>query len=198
MSYAMNVLPFMRDVKVIVDIGAHHGDFAEALLCVGAEIYCLEPYPYNFEMLSKRLSGRTNVKLFNYGISSFSGRILMFDDCPSTLCSFEERWPREEFKDLFLSDRTLEVGVKSWTAFLLDIGKHPDFVKIDCEGHDTVIIREILKHGFLPRFLMFEANLKKDDVLLGEILANGYHEIARWSLDAERGRFDIFYEITKG
>lgn len=61
---------------VIFDVGAHHGKIANRYkeLFPDSTIYCFEPYPESFEILSRKFSSDNNVFLVNKAVSDKKGK----------------------------------------------------------------------------------------------------------------------------
>ena len=75
---------FPRDHEVVVfDVGGNVGDYAiECLNSPGknARLYCFEPGHSAFEILARRLAGRVNVRLFNFGFGAEEKSAFLFMD----------------------------------------------------------------------------------------------------------------------
>ncbi len=56
--------------RVLFDVGANSGDFAEAVLDIGYEVFCFEAVPETFERLNARMAGRPRVRIFNLALGS--------------------------------------------------------------------------------------------------------------------------------
>src|ERR1700690_665152 len=57
------------DDKRVIDVGAEHGSFAQALLESGAEaIYAVEPYPPNVTVLRDRFKDQAAVRIFEMAL----------------------------------------------------------------------------------------------------------------------------------
>jgi len=66
---------------VVFDVGANKGDYSREVININPEInvYAFEPHPKTFKKLSENLSGTTNIKIINKGLSDASGVLALYD-----------------------------------------------------------------------------------------------------------------------
>jgi len=65
-AFLYNFLPN----RVLLDVGANVGDFAEVVSESGYQVYSFEPFPAAFDRLKRRMTNRSNVKTFNFALGS--------------------------------------------------------------------------------------------------------------------------------
>jgi FkbM family methyltransferase len=73
-------IPFVEDVRVVVDVGANCGA-ATVLLAhkyPGAQVYALEPGPEPFALLERNTAGLANVQVFNLGLSGSDDEVVLY------------------------------------------------------------------------------------------------------------------------
>jgi FkbM family methyltransferase len=70
-SFLYSYLPSRR----LIDVGAHVGEFSEALLGAGYEVYAFEPAPPIYEQLISRLSGQDDFHPFQLALGSSEGEM---------------------------------------------------------------------------------------------------------------------------
>ena len=156
---------------VCFDVGAHVGEYSEALLSRGAAlVIAFEPTPSTYSMLRERIGHHANIRVENSAVGELIGDIHF--DVPiltsdSTLAS----------RDIAMTAISanaysrITVAMTSLDAFAERTGIHPDFVKIDVEGYELEVILGMtnLLLSDPPKAIQFEFNqhlLKRHQTLL--------------------------------
>jgi FkbM family methyltransferase len=144
------------DEAVIVDVGAHYGNYARAALAAfngRARIECFEPDPANYDTLTERLG--TKARCHSIGLSDTPGMAQLFandKNCPSL--------HPDIFTDTgFPATHSTEVEVDTLDRVMerLGIGR-VDLLKLDVEGHELAVLRgaaRLLAEGRV-RVIQFE------------------------------------------
>lgn len=194
---------FFKEPGLAVDCGAHYGDFAIALAQRGWTVHALEPHPNNYERLLEQIKEENrkgsirarSIRTWNLGLSDSRREMLLYDDCPSTICTVEDRWKREAFPSYFKTDSHVRVLLVDWSSFCVHRSLEPDFLKIDAEGHDPCILKNVLMKGPRPRAIMheYDANDLRWPEVLTMLTTRGYQMVRMFSLDGNRGMWDYVW-----
>lgn len=145
----------------VVDIGANVGHYTlllAKLVGEGGRIIALEPIPDTFRLLSENVafSSSRNITLINGAI---------YSECKEVGFTV----PANNYYQSHMSDNG-EIRVMCFTLdSLIPVDWSTDFIKIDAEGCDEIIIRD--SKGFIERhrpIIMSEITIKKACELAGE------------------------------
>jgi len=133
--------------KLIIDVGGHIGSFAlfAKSLWPESKVITIEPLPVNYARLCNALSGLPNVFTTNAAIvvepiqSQFVD-VFLSDDGNTAAASTMRTTCRES-----ISARAMSI------CELLSKNKWPDvdLLKLDCEGEEGPILRDLARMGFL-------------------------------------------------
>jgi len=122
---------------VVIDVGAHIGLFTiyASQFCTNGKIYSFEPFADNYELLLENitLNNLDNVKSFNQAISNSNEPIKLFlNDDESGHSMFSQ------------SSKSIIVDSISLQKFFDENQiKHCNFLKLDCEGAEYEIIKNL-------------------------------------------------------
>jgi FkbM family methyltransferase len=140
-----NDVPFESDVSTVIDVGAHHGQFAlfAAERFPGAKIHCFEPLPAAKEHLERILAPALNAVVYPVAAASQGGsvdlHVSQLDDS-SSLLPITER-----YTSAFVG--TEEIGEARVDAARIDeiLGPEdivrPALLKIDVQGYELEVLR---------------------------------------------------------
>jgi FkbM family methyltransferase len=128
---------------VLLDIGANHGAYANALhqLAPTARIFAFEPHPLTFSLLQSHLRISPSVLAINKAVADRPGRLTLYDfqstdgSTQASLCKTAVA--------LYSSD-LVEYPVDCTTvdAFMAEMGlDYIDLLKIDTEGRDLSVLK---------------------------------------------------------
>ena len=154
----------------IVDIGAHHGEFLDIFkeykYNQKYQIYSIEPYKKNFSIIEKKIKELPNnivAKAFNIAISSDTYDKTFFVGNQDTLISCEKKWLKK-FPENFSKKKKINFPTYSFVdfsgKFKFDLDKPIDFLKIDTEGHDFIVLKSVLQSKVVINSIMIEFDVK--------------------------------------
>ena len=134
--------------RVLLDVGANVGDFANVVSDAGYEVYCFEPFPPTFARLKTRMTDRSNVKTFNFALGSTETTLPLYIASESSEACQDDRSLYNTFRPHFVREglafvEKIEVPVRTIEA-LVKSGELPaqiDFLKVDTEGFDLEVVR---------------------------------------------------------
>jgi FkbM family methyltransferase len=131
-----------REAVTVVDVGAHKGEYTDAVLdAFGAKarIHCFEPNPERFARLSERFAGGSTVTCHEIALSRASGLgSLHLDQAGSPRGSLEADTHRISGHPIQAS---MEVQLTTLDTAADKLGlTHVDLLKIDVEGHETAVL----------------------------------------------------------
>jgi len=123
---------------VMVDVGAHFGTSLGQFAAGGWIVHAFEPDDHNRAVLKIRHGHRSNVIINNLAASDTTGGVVQFFTSKvSTGIS-----GLEAFDDTHSASQ--EVPLIRIDDYCRDVGiKHIDFLKIDAEGHDLIVLKGI-------------------------------------------------------
>jgi FkbM family methyltransferase len=160
-------VPFVSDVKTILDIGANVGA-ATVYLAISypqAHVYAFEPGRDPLSLLQKNVELLRNVSVFPFGLYSRNQTLSLFRGkndsvessvCPTTRTDNESEQIRLVNASQFLSEH----GIKS-----------VDILKIDTEGCEISILHSLSKYLPEVKVLHVEYHSERDRRLIDGILA---------------------------
>jgi FkbM family methyltransferase len=146
-------------LKVVLDVGAHKGEFAKPLsrILMIKKIYAFEPQKIIFNECNKNLNSIKKIKYINIALSDRHGlKKIKINKKTSTstfsLINNNSKWFR--FKNLLLGQvnnssflRTEYANVTTGDAFIsYNSLKNIDLLKIDTEGHEKSVLNGFQKN----------------------------------------------------
>lgn len=145
---------YLKDCKVIFDVGANQGDWTELALSINPQlqIHLFEPSKFTFQILKDKLP---NVKAVfnNIGLGDVEEeKEFYIQEDGSTVSSLFKR-------DFFESGKTEKVKIDTVDNYCQKLQlDNIDFLKIDVEGNEFNVLkgaRKMLENGSI-KFLQFE------------------------------------------
>ncbi|EDX75165.1 methyltransferase, FkbM family protein [Coleofasciculus chthonoplastes PCC 7420] len=114
--------------SVIVDLGANIGIFSKlcSLLFPDADVYAYEPNPTAFSWL-KQNAEATRIKAFNCAVGNKASMVMLETDCDSTIGRISSKG---------------NLSVKCISATEVAECRKIDFMKMDCEGSEWLILQD--------------------------------------------------------
>ena len=133
----------IRQCKVVFDVGANIGDWANLVLRINptVQLHCFEPSKSTFDRLAAQ-SFPVNVVINNFGLSSTSrqSKLFVFDEANG----MNSLYRREGLEHLGLTsqrrEETIELQTLDEYCSRHDVFKI-DYLKLDVEGHELEILR---------------------------------------------------------
>ncbi len=137
-------VPFGTDFATVVDIGAHHGQFALLIrhLYPSARLLCVEPLPGSIGRLRQTVGSDHNVAIAETALAAQPGRQTMHVSCKTDSSSllpilqpFVDAFPGTE------EAATVEVPVSTLDDLVRDAGvARPALLKIDVQGGELDVL----------------------------------------------------------
>jgi len=156
------------DKNLAFDIGAYIGDSIPMIKSFGYKnIICFEPEPNNFKKLVDSYQSDPNITFVQKALSNQSSTIEMIvnPDMP-ILNTLEKYWTENcRHEQLYNKNNMYKCLVETITLdeYINSIGRIPDYIKLDAEGHGFKILQK-LSHK--TNMLSFEWVSEFDEVNL--------------------------------
>lgn len=190
----------------VIDVGANKGQTIDFFLKLNpsCRIYALEPNPTLHNLLLKKYVKYPGVKIFNFGISNFSGKKLFFENVLDYTSSFEIL----NKDSVYLKRKATVLGVKvdgivskqyevevlSLTDFIKQEVPECkiDVLKIDTEGHEYYCLEGLFNGNGIPDLQYIQLENHHDDMYSNRI---PYSEIQKL---LEQNGFEEFRIVKHG
>lgn len=136
-------LNFIKDGDTVFDVGAHVGYYSvlsSTLVGEKGQVHSFEPTPRTFNTLKENTSTKNNVTVNNNAVLNEDTEIEFVDYGPkySAFNSFKKRTGEEMS---FLSEpERIKVKTVSLDKYCESKNVYPDFIKIDAEGAEHLIL----------------------------------------------------------
>ena len=133
------------DKNLAFDIGAYVGDSISMIKNLGyRDIVCFEPEPNNFRQLVRDYQGDPYITFVQKALSNESTTIEMIvnPDLPF-LNTIEKYWTENcRHEQLYNKNNMYKCLVETITLdeYIKSIGRIPDYIKLDAEGHGFKIL----------------------------------------------------------
>jgi len=179
------IVPFVSDVKTVVDIGANIGAASAyfAIAYPDARAYAFEPGSAPFSLLRQNAQHFPNVQVFPFGLHSSDQTMRLFhgkqDSMESSVCPTNRT-----------SDENEQIRVKNAAQIFVENGiDRVDVLKIDTEGCEVPILQSL--KNYLPevKALYVEYHSERDRRMIDAILADTHVLWAGHVALAYRGEF---------
>jgi FkbM family methyltransferase len=134
--------------NVLIDVGAHRGDFANFLLRCGYQVYGFEPNPETFAVLMDRLAGNPQFRGFELALSDRDGEAMFtipkaksatnsYGDT-SLFCTLEGH----PLPHNLAPDRSIKVTIRTISSLVAEgiIPPRAGVLKVDVEGHELDVL----------------------------------------------------------
>jgi FkbM family methyltransferase len=190
---------FASDVRFVIDIGANEGFYAMRIAAnsPAAQIICVEPNPFAFEMLLKNIenNGLKNVVPINAAVSS-DGRLVDMEfvrQIPAIggakLHDVKRAWLREDVvQKRVVRSITVEQIVAQYSS------RHIDILKIDVEGMEDEIVKSLAPVAGKIRKIVVERHSKNlRNTIADELLLRGFELVFEEDPLFERYYGDLYF-----
>lgn len=171
-----------------LDIGANDGrtfSNTHALALQSWSGLCVEPTPGAFTNLSLLYEQRPDIELHNVAITNADGPIKMQVASDTLVSSLDVQAP-SQWRSYGFAWAEIEVdGVTFATLMGRTKMRRFDFISIDAEGHDLVILRQMNLEALGCRLLCIEHNSRFDEI---RALCPGMNEVHRNGINLLMGR----------
>ncbi len=157
---------------LIFDVGMHRGDDTEFYLKKGFRVVAIEANPELVDTARARFAEHLRsgqLVLLNVGIHRHDGvSDFLINESKDDWSSFDARMAGRDGA----SCRTVEVKTRTFKSILGEFGV-PYYLKCDIEGHDELVLQDLLASGKRPAYVSVEAHTVG---YLGLLYAAGYRE----------------------
>jgi FkbM family methyltransferase len=160
LSY-VKLIPITRKLdhtSVVLDCGANVGDITRRFANTGALVHAFEPDPVAFDILRRKFSQQSNVILYNKGVWDHDTQLVLYShkDQPGTKkkSAFTVSSSIIESKVNIDREKGQTIEVIDLSAFIKNLGRHINVIKLDVEGAETAILKKILLDG---TYIFFDA-----------------------------------------
>jgi FkbM family methyltransferase len=133
---------FAGDIKVVLDVGAYVGDASLffSLEYPDAQVFAFEPAAAPFRLLEKNTRGRSNIHRYNFGLFSSDRKVPLHKGVQDPATASISKLPTT-------TDETEDVQLRSVSDWLTEQAIDAvDVVKIDTEGCEVPILKEMYEH----------------------------------------------------
>ena len=161
---------FLRDGMIVADIGANVGYFTRFVsnkIGKRGQVHAFEPIPATFRNLEEtvQLNKLQNITTVNKAVTDRNGSVTMFLSATHYMASVDVNWATEK-------GGKLEVPATSLDFYFGNLGRYPDFIKMDIEGGGVLALKGmrncIIKH---EPVLLLESHTPAEDLAIGQALS---------------------------
>ena len=135
----------LKPKSTVVDVGGYLGEWSEKIKDkYNPNIYILEPIHSYYEGLVKKFGEKDKIKIFNFGLSSSSGKVkINLDNASSSLYKPGTGSQEVEIStvDSFMKDNSIE---------------EIDLMKINIEGSEFDLLEDIIQKGLQSKIKNYQ------------------------------------------
>lgn len=196
---------FNKNLRCAIDVGANKGQSIDNFLKLNknCNIYSFEPNSYLFKKLERKYISKKNVKIFQCGISDFTGQKLFNENVFDPTSTFEElniesRYLRTKAKILGVKPECIIknkyfVNVTTLAGFISENIFEPiDIVKIDTEGHEYQCISGLFDGQINTNIKFIQLEIHNDDMYIHKKSVTDVYNIL------EKNGFILYKRIKHG
>lgn len=139
-------------MNIFIDVGGHHGETLDELFSLPHRfdvVYCLEPQAQCFSCLENKFAEQITagkLSLHNFGLADFDGESVLYggENCSYGASLFADKIDID-------SGQTEKCRFVKASAFVGSIarGNGVAVMKLNCEGGEALILRDLMKDGAL-------------------------------------------------
>ena len=155
-----------------IDIGAARGDFASQMSLYSKFVIAIEPNPIKIKQL---IVSRKNIQLFENAASSIHGKNVELRVVSAT--------PANSTIEILNKLQGFDgIEIRNVTTIKIDeICKHStSFIKIDCEGHDLIVLESNDWCKYRPFVILVEEHSEGKDKSIQNFLSAKQYEFYRF------------------
>lgn len=141
----IDVFKSLEDIQVVFDVGART-DTVYLDIYPDIECHLFEPNPMFFSELVRKVGGKKNVHLNNFGLGDTQGKFAYSDYLQAFEKGEAEVWGTNQVFEI----RTLDSYIEENNI------KRIDFLKIDAEGYDFKVLKGGQKAVKIARYIQYE------------------------------------------
>ena len=146
----------MNNIRLAYDVGMNNGDDTEYYLLKGYRVIGIDANPQLCDEVALRF--RNEIKsgmltILNVGVGDRSGTLDFYIDTQSHTTSTFVPQPNHNNRYSIMP-----IEVRRLSDIIAEYG-HPDLCKVDVEGLDFVVLRQIFESGIFPTLLSAEAHI---------------------------------------
>lgn len=132
-----------------MDCGANVGHVTALLADSGADVYAIEPNPYAFDVLARRFATNPRVHCLPVAVAATGGtaRLHLHVDAPSDPVTWSTGSSLFVSKPNVDPEAFVEVETIDLQAFLDELGRDVQLLKLDVEGAEVEILERLLASG---------------------------------------------------
>jgi len=147
--YNSLIFRHLKDGSLTIDCGAHVGEFTEKMLERGAKVYGFEPNPHAFSVYVEKFGSNPLLTAYQKAVWIESGTLKLYLHQDSD--EDEVHWATGSSllrgKGNVNPDKWVEVETIDLVAFIEDLDRPIDLMKIDIEGAECEVLGKILDSG---------------------------------------------------
>ena len=172
---AINRILMNLDLKKVIDIGAHKGEFLENIISINKKmkVYSFEPQSKIFSNLKNSFTTKKNIFIYNLAISNVNKKQKLninIKTSTSTFSNYNESSYWKKIKDFLIAGLNKSSIVNSELVQSITLDKFCkkndikkiDLLKIDTEGHEFEVLSgatNLLKKNI--RYILIEFHFSK-------------------------------------
>ncbi len=155
-----------------LDCGANVGEITSALARTGCDVVAFEPNPYCVEFLNNRFRYRKNVTVIAKAVSDNNGEQKLFFHKDIDGIAGSEASSLEAEKGNLDNEKCAIVKTEVLSEFLKKIDRPVNLLKIDVEGHEDIVLRDLILSQSFDRidFAIVEVHDEKYDFMKPRII----------------------------
>jgi FkbM family methyltransferase len=185
---------------VMIDVGAHHGYASKPFLKKNWKIFAFEPDPNNRKILKSQFNKQPNISIFKNAVSDVTGdNVPFYASDESTGISGLSAF-REDHKEI-CHVRTIILKDFCEKHQITNI----DFLKIDTEGYDLMVLKGVPWDKFHPNIIECEfEDLKTENLgynfndIAGFLVEKGYEVyVSEWHPIIRYGITHDWHQLKK-
>jgi FkbM family methyltransferase len=147
---------------ITLDLGANIGNITKEMADTGATVYAFEPNPFAFAKLKERFKDNRNVICINKAVLDKESTLPLYFHKNSN--EDEILWSSGssmlDFKKNVLKEKKVDVETVDLVAFIKELDKPIDLIKMDIEGVECKVINHLIDSNMMGsiKFMIVETH----------------------------------------